>query len=375
MEGAVAVSASVTVRDIEQAVARRFPTEWAEEWDRVGLLAGDPERTVTGVVLALDPTPAAVKRAAELGANVVLTHHPAFLKTPNWLTPGRGSAGVLFAALDCGVALVNAHTNLDRAPAAGELLPRALGLAPVKPIERSLMPMVLVTVFAPPTHAEQIVSAMAGAGAGRLGDYTGASFTSAPGTGTFTAGQDTAPFAGEPGTSSSAGEVRIEMVAPRERARGVVGAARGAHPYEEPLITCAAVEIARSSARMGMLSRADNALTLRALAALAAGTFNITPRVWGDPDATLTRVATATGSAGSLIGDVLACGAQALVAGEVRYHDALDATEAGLAIVELGHDVSEWPLVGLLKEAILALPSLDPAIVHELPAVPGWWTP
>lgn len=365
----------ITVGDVERAVARAFPPEWAEDWDRGGLLAGDPQREVTGVVLALDPTLEAIGRARDVGANVVLTHHPAFLKAPNWLTPGRGSAGVVFAALDGGVALINAHTNLDRAPSAGELLPTALGLAPIKPIERSLMPMLLVTVFAPQSHASRIVDAMAGAGAGRIGDYERASFTSAPGAAAFTPGESASPFVGDVGVPSSATEVRVEMVAPQAKARAVVGAARGAHPYEEPLIVTADVAIARSSARMGMLSRPSEPLALRQLAALAAETFAIAPRVWGDPEATIDRVATATGSAGSLVGDVLACGAQALVAGEVRYHDALDAREAGLGIIELGHDVSEWPLVGLLRDAVLSLPGLEPALVHTLPATPGWWTP
>lgn len=365
----------VIISDIERAIAARFPTEWAEDWDRVGLLAGDPDREVTGVVLALDPTRHAIVRAAELGANVLVTHHPAFLKTPNWLTPGRGAAGVLFAAMDSRVALINAHTNLDRAPAAGRLLPDALGLDPIKPIERATMPMALVTVFVPDIHAEKVASAMMGAGAGRIGEYAGCRFTSAEGMGRFTPSAASAPFAGTAGEPSSAAEVRLEMVAPRSRARGVVAAARGAHPYEEPLITSADVEIARSSARMGMLNRAPDGLTLGALATLAAGAFNITPRIWGDPKTPLSRVATATGSASSLVGDVLASGAQALVAGEVRYHDALDALEMGLAVVELGHDVSEWPLVSLLEDAVRSVPGLDGETVHVLPATPGWWTP
>ncbi len=64
---------------------------------------------------------------------MLVTHHPAFLKAPEWLTPGRGAAGVVFSAMDAGVALINAHTNLDRAPAAGLLLPAALGLEPLGP--------------------------------------------------------------------------------------------------------------------------------------------------------------------------------------------------------------------------------------------------
>jgi len=365
----------VTVGDVERAVARAFPPEWAEAWDRGGLLVGDPEREVTGVMLALDPSLSAVSAAAERECNVLVTHHPVFLKSPEWLTPGRGAAGVVWAAMDAGIALINAHTNLDRAPGAGALLPAALGLEPVKPVERATMPMTLITVFTLASNAEAVRKAMAGAGAGRIGEYERCSFTSAEGEGAFTPPADGQPFAGVPGEASSSIEVRIEMVAPRDRARGVVAAARGAHPYEEPLIVATDVEIARSSARMGMLCSAPEGLTLQGLVDVAKEAFGITPVVWGDPEMPLARVATATGSAGSLISDVFASGAQALVAGEVRYHDALDAAENGLAVVELGHDVSEWPLVGLLESAVRSTLGLVEGDVHVLPARPGWWTP
>jgi hypothetical protein len=277
--------------------------------------------------------------------------------------------------LNARVALVNAHTNLDRAPEAGLLLPKALGLIAKRPIERRLMPMTLVTVFVPPTSADKVTTAMSGAGAGRLGEYSGCSYTSAEGTGTFTPSESALPTVGSPGEPQTAGEVRIEMIAPRSRARGVASAARSAHPYEEPLVVATDVDIARSSARMGMLCAPAAPLTLEELSQVAAASFGVTPRVWGAPSASLMRVATATGSAGSLIGDVIASGAQALVAGEVRYHDALDAVECGLCIIELGHDVSEWPLVALLEKAIAQIEGLDSETVHVLAPEPGWWTP
>jgi len=372
--GPVSAGRPATVGAVARAVAREFPVEWAEPWDRVGLLAGNPDRPVTGVLVTLDPTPDAIARAHASGANVVVSHHPAFLTPPERITPGRGPAGVIFGALDRGIALIAAHTNLDRAPAAGELLPRALGLEPDRRIERGLMRMALVTVYVPPADAERVTAAMAGAGAGRIGDYERCSF-SASGTGAFTPAPDAAPAVGTPGEPSTAEEVRLEMVAPPHLARGVASAARAAHPYEEPLVTVAEVDIARSLARMGMLSRAADGATLADLARVAADAFGITPRVWGDPDAPAVRVATATGSAGSLIGDVLAAGAQALVTGEVRYHDALDSVAAGLAIIELGHDVSEWPLVPLLAAAVRRAAGLDPATVRDDAPAAGWWTP
>jgi len=371
---------STTVADVERAVSAAFPTEWAEDWDKVGLLAGDPERVVTGVVFALDPTRAALAECVRLGANVLVTHHPAFLTPPSLVRPGRGAGGVVFAALDAGVALINAHTNLDRAPSAASLLADVLGLTVSKPIERRTMPMSHITVFVPATASERVVTAMLGAGAGRIGEYSGCSYTSAEGSGIFTPGAHSAPTSGGVGRSAGGhsevtSEVRVEVVAPRSRARGVVSAARAAHPYEEPLIVATDVEIARSVARMGSLCTAREPMTLEELAVLAAASFGVTPRVWGPADTRLARIATATGSAGSLIGDVIASGAQALVAGEVRYHDALDALEAGLCIIELGHDVSEWPLVSLLHRAVEGIVGLDPESLHVLESKPGWWTP
>lgn len=364
---------TVTVRDIEQAIAHRFPPQRAEGWDRGGLLAGDPGREVTGVVLALDPTRAAIAATAARGANVLVTHHPAFLEAPKSAVPGPGTGGVLFAALDAGVALINAHTSLDRDGEAQGLLPAALGLQMTAPLEAAPMPMAVVTVYAPLEAAETVRTAMAAAGAGRIGDYEGCSFAS-EGVGRFTPAAGSSPYVGTPGAPEQAAEQRVEMVCPRPLAARVIAAAAAAHPYEEPLITATDVLIARNAAALGTFCDTPSDMTLSGLATVASATFNVTARVWGDPDTPLRHVVTATGSAGSLVSTAIASGASALVAGEVRYHDALEAVEAGICVIELGHDVTEWPLVTLLRKTILAVPGLDTDTVHMLPATPGWWT-
>lgn len=367
----------VRVADVTRAVLDAFPAERAEAWDRVGLLAGDPEASVTGVLLALDPTVEAVRAAARSGANVVVTHHPAFLQPPNRVVPApAGAGGAVYEAVSRGVALINAHTNLDRDERAQRLIPEALGLVPVRPVETSLQPLALVTVYAPPSHGSRLAAAMEAAGAGRIGDYAGCSFTGT-GVGSFTPGAGTNPCIGLPGEPSSADEIRLEMVCPRNRAGQVVAAAVAAHPYEEPLVTAVDVEVARNGSALGMLSvpAQGESLKVATLAALASRVFGVAPRVWGPADTPVNSIATATGSAGSLIEAALEAGADALVAGEVRYHDALDASARGLSVIELGHDVSEWPLVGLLEEVVKAIAGIDPATVTVLPPHAGWWTP
>ena len=361
---------SLSVGDLEAAIAARFPLERAESWDRNGLLAGDRSRGVTGVRVALDPTLEVIARAVAAGENVLVTHHPAALSMPAAIVAGSGS--VLFAALDAGVALLNAHTNLDRDPVAQRRLPELLGLGAAEPLESALAPMALVTVFVPPAAAEAVTEGMASAGAGRVGDYTACSFAAA-GVGRYTVPESGKPAAGVPGSAERADEVRVEMICPTPSATRVVEACRRAHPYEEPLIAVAEVEIGRNAARIGMVSSALQDETLGSLADRCFAVFGSRPRVWGDRDRPITRVATTTGSGGSLIADARSRGANALVAGEVRYHDAMAAGD--LSVVEIGHDVSEWPLVEVLADAVFKTPGLDAATVTVEPASSGWWTP
>jgi hypothetical protein len=87
-------------------------------------------------------------------------------------------------------------------------------------------------VFVPVTHTETVLQAMAGAGAGRIGDYDSCSFT-LRGTGRFRPLEGAVPFIGEKGKVESVEEDRVEVVVPLERMRDVLRATREAHPYEE----------------------------------------------------------------------------------------------------------------------------------------------
>ena len=364
---------SATVGDIERALFNRFPAEWAESWDRVGLLAGDPTREVTTVLVSLDPTLACISRARDLGANVLVTHHPVALAPVDRLVAGSGPAGALFAAVDAGVALIAAHTNLDRASEGTMALPTLLGLSPLGIVERSVQEMARVTVYAPHEAADSVKTAMSEAGAGVVGSYEHCAFTST-GTGEFTPRVGSQPTVGRQGTHERVDEARIEMVCSRASVSRILSAVRRAHPYEEPLVVAEQVEIARAGVGLGMCCAAEPGLTVAGLARRSAERLGGRPRVWGEATRPAGTIVTATGSASSLLGDVMAAGADTLVCGEVRYHDALSAAGAGLTIIECGHDLSEWPLTAVLGEAVRSTRGIDPAAVLVDEGTPAWWT-
>lgn len=65
-----------TVRAIEQALYGWAPRELAESWDNVGLLVGDPDASISHILVALDITPAVVAEAADTGCQLIVAHHP-----------------------------------------------------------------------------------------------------------------------------------------------------------------------------------------------------------------------------------------------------------------------------------------------------------
>jgi putative NIF3 family GTP cyclohydrolase 1 type 2 len=184
-----------------------------------------------------------------------------------------------------------------------------------------------------------------------------------------------APDVGAVGVPQRADEVRLEVVAPRDHARAVSAAVRSVHPYEEPVILAIDGELSLGAARMGRLCEAPRGATLASLATQAAERFGITPRVWGRADTPVRLVATAPGSGRGLVADALAAGADVMLTGELRYHDSLDALASGLAVIECGHDATEWPYVRLLADLARGIHGVDRStVVAEKPVI-EWWTP
>jgi putative NIF3 family GTP cyclohydrolase 1 type 2 len=173
---------------------------------------------------------------------------------------------------------------------------------------------------------------------------------------------------------TSAEEVRLEMVCPRGATSRVIDAARRVHPYQEPLIVVGEAAIDRGVARLGRLCPLPEAITLGDFAFRVGKAFSVRPRVWGGTQTPVTLVATASGSGGSLVAAAVAAGADVLLTGEVRYHEALDALAAGVAVVEAGHDVTEWPHVRVMADVLCREEALAGGVVADQP-VRRWWTP
>ena len=127
-----------TVREMEQLLYAWAPKELAASWDNVGLLVGDPETTVQTVLVALDITQGVVEEAAEMGAELIVAHHP--VMNCAWhpvqtLREDDPLGKKLRTLVRENISAICMHTNLDAAEGGvNDVLAEKLGLTDVLPL-------------------------------------------------------------------------------------------------------------------------------------------------------------------------------------------------------------------------------------------------
>jgi len=123
-------SVSLTLADIVGIFEQRYDPAWAETWDAVGLVCGDPEAEIRRVLFAVDPVAEVVDEAIEWGADLIVTHHPLLLRPVHGVPATTPKGRLVHRLIRAGTALFTAHTNADVAdPGVSDALARAVGLA------------------------------------------------------------------------------------------------------------------------------------------------------------------------------------------------------------------------------------------------------
>ena len=345
-----------TLNEIVDLIHGWYPPDTADDWDAVGLVYGDPADAVRKVMFAVDPAPAVAAEAAEWGADLLVVHHPLFLKPVHGFAATTPKGRTLATLAKAGCALLTAHTNADQAVGGvSAALATALGLTEQRPLRAASGTAVdKLTVYTPADGAAPVRAAIAEAGAGRIGAYDFASFSSA-GKGRFRPLEGAEPTIGTVGEIETVDEVRIEVVLDRTLRSRVVAAMLAAHPYEEPaydVVALANPETAAGTGRVGLVERT----TLREFAAAVAAALPETVhgvRVAGDPERSVRRIALCGGAGDFLLDEVARSDADVYVTSDLRHHPAAEFAErGGPALVDVAHWAAEWTWLPIVEARV-----------------------
>lgn len=370
------------IGDVTRALDELYPPGWAESWDAVGLVVGDPEAPVGRILLAVDPVESVVDEAVRGGFDLLVTHHPLLLRGVHSVARTTPKGRVVHELIRSGTGLFVAHTNADVAlPGVSDALATAIGLTSLRPLDAAVgEARDKLVCFVPTEHRDQLVDALAAAGAGRIGEYERCAW-SVDGEGTFRPLDGANPTVGEVGAVEQVAEARVEMVFPRRIRSAIIVALRDSHPYEEPaydVYELADLPNGRGLGRIGELPTATRFADFAATVAAALPAAPVGVRGAGDPDRMIRTVAVCGGAGDSQLGTATRAGVDAYVTADLRHHPAAEHLEAaGPALLDVGHWASEWPwltdcagrlvtgLGGATVETVVSTQVTDPWTLHS----------
>ena len=126
----------MTVGDVVALVEAAAPPGLAASWDSNGLICGDPADPVRSILLAVDPVAAVVDEAIESDVDMIITHHPLYLRGTDHVAATDPKGRSIHRLIRAGIALLNAHTSLDAAHGGvAEALADRVGLTSASPLE------------------------------------------------------------------------------------------------------------------------------------------------------------------------------------------------------------------------------------------------
>lgn len=342
---------------VMDAMERIAPRALAEDWDNPGLLTGSPAQNVHRILVCLDVSEAIVDRAIAEGYDMIVSHHPLIFRSLKQVRTDLPLGGRLQKLLAHGIAVFAAHTNLDiAAGGVNDVLAARIGLAAAEPfVVTKTGELVKLAVYVPAAYASQVRTAISRAGAGFIGNYSCCTFNVA-GQGTFLPQAGTHPFLGEPGMLTTVDEVRIETILPAQIQSRVLRAMLKAHPYEEPAYDLYPLKNPGEPAGLGRIGKLPQAMTAAAFARqVCSGLQAAYVRLIRAGDRPVHKVALCSGSGAEFIAKAAFQGADAYVTGDVKYHDAQQAVDLGMHVIDAGHFPTEFPVVAELADRLRAV--------------------
>lgn len=339
------------IKDITNYLESLAPSSLQESYDNSGLIVGNPNQEVTGVLISLDSTEAIVEEAIEKGCNLIVAHHPIVFFGLKRLNGKNYVERTVIKAIQHNIALYAIHTNLDHVKlGVNAMICQKIGLENTKILAPKKNILKKLTVFVPQATKREVFQAMAEAGAGNMGNYSHWSFQT-EGTGTFKPNHQANPSMGSSDELEQVSESRIEVVFPDYLTGKVVAAMKSAHPYEEVAYFTQSIENEHPDIGSGMIGYLKEPMAEKEFLAHLKESMHISvikhTALAGKP---IKKVAVCGGAGGFLLRKAISKKADIFITADYKYHEFFDA-EGKIIIADVGHYESEQ----FTKELLLGL--------------------
>lgn len=360
MDGGDIVMKEIKHGTIFQTLEKWAPKSLAYDWDNVGLQVGAMNDRTKNVLVTLDVLESTVDEAIEQDVNLIIAHHPMIFKALKSIDFNSPKGRVIKKLIEHNITVYAAHTNLDIAK--GGVNDLLIDVFPIKE-KTNLIPfkneiLYKLVVFVPLDHEENLRDALSEAGAGHIGAYSHCSFRS-EGQGTFKPLEGTNPFIGEQGELTIVDEVKLETIVPEAKLQAVLTAMEKAHPYEEVAHDIIPLKQTGESYGLGRVGTLEEAVDFDDFVNQVKEAYKVeTVSLVSKDEKPVKKIAVLGGSGQSYIEQAKRMGADVYITGDITFHQAQDAMEMDLQLIDPGHYVEEIMKVATKKYVEKHFPQL-----------------
>ena len=353
------------VREITRIIEELCPLTYSEDFDNVGLLVGDNNLEVTGVLVALDTLEETVEEAILNNCNLIVGFHPIIFSGLKKITGSDYVQRAVIRAIKNDIAIYAMHTALDNSfHGVSARMCDVLGLENREVLLPQKGNLKKLVTFVPHKDAEKVREALFRAGAGNVGNYSHCSYNM-QGEGTFLGEAGATPVIGEAGKLEKVDETWIGVVFERHLENHVVQALLQSHPYEEVAYDLYTLDNKSLRIGMGMIGDLPEPVATRDFLQKLKDTFGAKlVRHSAITQDFVSRIAVLGGSGSFAISRARSAGAHVFVTADLKYHDFYKA-EGKLLLADIGHYESEQFTKNLLVEY------LNKKITNFAPALPA----
>ncbi len=341
------------LKEIISVLEAWAPLSFQEEWDNSGLIIGDPQMDISGILVSLDTTNQVLEEALTRQCNLIISHHPLIFKGITKITPALPEYYAIQSAIKNNIAILALHTNLDnRNDSLNHLLGDKIGLKQIKILQPKRGYLKKLITFCPSDHADKVREALFSAGAGQIGNYDCCSFNT-PGTGSFRASEETNPFVGERNSIHVEEEIRIEVIFPKYIEQRLIEALIRCHPYEEVAYDIYLLDNLFHQVGAGIYGNLPEPMNPEKFLQMVKTAYDLDLIRHTKPGNELIKTAAICSGAGAfLIRNVHQNGIDAYLTSDLKYHDFQGAPD-GLLLADIGHFESEQFVKEMLKEFLI----------------------
>jgi dinuclear metal center YbgI/SA1388 family protein len=344
---------AVKIKEVVEHLETMAPKAYQESYDNSGLILGDPDQEVTGILVTLDCIEEVVDEALSKGCNLIVAHHPILFKGLKKLTGSNYVERTLLKAIRNGIGIYAIHTNLDNVHSGvNKKIAEKVGLKNLRILAPKANVLSKLVTFVPAEHTGTVLDALHRAGAGQIGNYQNCSFQ-VKGTGSFKPNEDANPKVGTRHQQEFVDETRIEVILPSHIEKQAIAALKAAHPYEEVAYYLHPLSNENQEVGSGMVGELEQeAEPMDFLIGLKKSMDLKMIRHTRLLNKPVKKVAVCGGSGSFLLKNAISAGAQVFITADFKYHEFFDA-ENRIIIADIGHYESEAFTGELLKEVLM----------------------